>query len=133
MAVSTAITTLNYKATTEASYAKLVDIISYPDMGASPSKLDTTDLTQPKYKTSILGLQEVPDLTFECNYDETAYATIADLEGDELFFELAFGAAGANGSITRKGQVSIFINGGGVDEVRKMTVTCSASTPIVVA
>ena len=131
MAVSTQVTTLNYKSTEVGSFAKLVDITSYPDMGSAPSKLDTTDLSATKFKTSILGLQEVPDLTFEANYDADDYATISALEGDELFFQLVFGSA--DGSFTWKGQVAVYANGAGVDEVRKMTVVLSASTPITIA
>lgn len=131
MAVSTQVTTLNYKSAQAGSYAKLVDITSYPDLGSAPSKLDTTDLSAMKFKTSILGLQEVPDLTFEANYDAGDYATISALEGDELFFELVFGDA--DGSFTWKGQVAVYANGAGVDEVRKMTLVLSASTPITMA
>jgi hypothetical protein len=131
MAVSTQVTTLNYKSTEVGSFAKLVDITSYPDLGSAPSKLDTTDLSATKFKTSILGLQEVPDLTFEANYDADDYATISALEGDELFFQLVFGSA--DGSFTWKGQVAVYANGGGVDEVRKMTIVLSASTPITMA
>ena len=131
MAISTAITTLKYKATSAGTYAKLVDIINYPDLGSSPSKLDTTDLSQPTYKTSILGLQEMPDLTFECNYDKTAFTTLKSLEGGTLWFQLMFGSA--DGAFTWTGQLSVYANGAGVDEVRKMTVTVSTATPIVFA
>ena len=129
MAKSTATTTLKFSATQGGIYAKLVDIVNYPDLGATPSKLDTTDLTAAKFKTSILGLQEIPDLTFECNYDEAAYGTIAGMTGT-YWFNLEFGTAGADGIFEWSGQVSVFANGGGVDEVRKMTVTCSAATEI---
>lgn len=131
MALSTAGTYLEYKATVEGTYAKLVDIVTYPDMGATPSKLDTTTQSALKYKTSILGLQDLPDLTFECNYDESAFNTIIGLAGDELFLQLRMGTA--DGTFTWKGQVSVFAVGGAVDEVRKMTVTCSASTEIAFA
>ena len=109
------------------TYAKLVDIVNYPDMGSAPSKLDTTTLSEVKFKTSILGLQEVPDLTFEANYDKGVYNTISALTG-EKFFELKFG--GTDGAFNWKGQVAVYSNGAGVDEVRKMTVVLSASTPI---
>lgn len=127
MALSTQVTTLNYKSTEGGVYAKLVDITSYPDLGSAPSKLDTTDLSATKFKTSILGLQEVPDLTFEANYDKTVYNTISALSGEQ-FFQLVFGTA--DGTFTWKGQVAVYANGGGVDEVRKMTIVLSASTPI---
>jgi len=127
MAISTAITTLKFSATDGGTYAKLVDIISYPDMGSAPSKLDTTDLSASVFKTSILGLQDAPDLTFECNYDDIAYATISAMTGT-YFFQLGFGTG--DGTFKWSGQVKIYANGGGVDEVRKMTVVLSASSPI---
>lgn len=133
MATSTANTTLTYSSTDIGTYAKLVDIISFPDMGSSPSKLDTTDLSALKYKTNILGLQEAPDLTFEANYDKATYATIAGLAGTTHFFKLNFGANGADGIFAWSGKVSVYVTGGGVDEVRKMQITISTETEIVVS
>ena len=130
MAISTQITTLSSKLLVGDTYVKLVDITSYPDLGSAPSKLDTTDLSATKFKTSILGLQEVPDLTFEANYDEAIYNTISGYN-TERFFELKFGTA--DGTFTWKGQIAVYANGGGVDEVRKMTLVLSASTPITFA
>lgn len=130
MAINTAITELMYCATETGTYTKLVNITNYPDMGATPSKLDTTDLSAVKFKTSILGLQELPDLTFEANYDETAYNKINAITTPQ-FFKLYFGTAGADGIFSWKGDVSVYANGAGVDEVRKMTITLSAETEIV--
>jgi len=137
MAVSTATTTLMYTTDLVAPYdtpalSKLLDIVNYPDLGSTPSKLDTTDLSATIFKTSILGLQEIPDLTFEANYDEAKYNTISALTAT-YHFSLYFGTDGADGKFSWDGQIRIFANGGGVDEVRKMTVTLSASTPITFA
>lgn len=129
MAINTTSTTLKYS-TDGTSYTKLCDITNYPDLGSTPSKLDTTDLSQTKYKTSILGLQESPDLTFEANYDKTAYTTIAGLEGTTYYIKLEFGEDGTYGAFTWQGQISVYANGGGVDEVRKMTIVTSAETEI---
>lgn len=126
MAVSTQVTTLS-SGTDGTTWTKLVDITNYPDLGSAPSKLDTTDLSATKFKTSILGLQEVPDLTFEANYDKTAFTAISAMTTTR-YFKLAFGSA--DGSFTWQGQVAIYANGAGVDEVRKMTIVLSASTPI---
>lgn len=131
MATATAGTYLFYKTEVGGTYTKLVDITSYPDMGATPNKLDTTDLSATKFKTSIMGLQDIPDLTFECNYDKTAMATINSLEGDKLYLQLQFGTAGVNGTFSWEGEVTVYAVGGGVDEVRKMMVVCSAETAIV--
>ena len=129
MAISTANTILSYSSA-DGEFTKLVDITNYPDLGATPSKLDTTDLTAKKFKTSILGLQEIPDLTFEANYDKEAYALIDGLK-DTYTFKLEFGENGVDGTFTWDGQVSVYTVGAGVDEVRKMSVTCSAETEIV--
>lgn len=131
MAISTAITTLLYSTDAGVTYTKLVDIKSYPDMGGSPSRLDTTDLSAEKFKTNILGLQETPDLTFEANFDADAYVAIEALAGTSYPFKLEFGDGGEFGSFTWTGQVTVFANGGGVDEVRSMTIDISAETEIV--
>jgi len=129
MALTTAITTLKSSPNQGGVYTKITDIVNYPDLGASPSKLDTTDLTQPKYKTSTLGLQEIPDLTFDCNYDKTVYDTISAMTST-YWFHLEFGVDGADGIFEWSGQISVFANGAGADEIRKMTVTVSTSTAI---
>lgn len=133
MAISTAITTLKSSSTSTGTYTKLVDIITYPDLGAEPSKLDTTTLSATTMKTFLLGLQESPDLTFECNYDKTAYSTIKALNGTTQFFKLEFGANGIDGTFSWSGKISIRVSGAGVDEVRKMTLTLSAETEITFA
>ena len=131
MALSTAGTYLMYKATEGGTYAKLVDIISYPDLGSAPNKIDTTDLSATVMKTFIFGLQEAPDFSFECNYDETAYATVAALANQDLFLQLQFGTDGVDGKFSWEGQVQVYVTGGGVDEPRKMNVVCSAETQII--
>ena len=131
MAISTAGTYLMYK--NSASYEKLCDIINYPDMGAEPNKIDTTDLSALTMKTSILGLQEAPDLTFEANYDKTTYTKLKALEGETQEFELQFGEDGVDGKYDWTGQLVVYITGGGVDEARKMTIVISAETEITVS
>jgi hypothetical protein len=128
MALHTAKTYLFYESGS-AVFTKLVDIVGYPDMGSAPNTLDTTDLSAEKMKTKMRGLQESPDLTFECNYDETAYDLIETITGKKKF-QLHFGTAGADGKFEWEGTVSVFVSGGGVDEVRKMTVTCVAESEI---
>lgn len=120
--VNTANTLLKYCATKTGSYVSLCPIASYPDLGSAPSKLDTTDLSATTFKTSILGLQETPDMTFECNYDETIYNAVNLLTG-KYYFQLSFGTA--DGKFTWYGGVKVYANGGGIDEVRKMTVVTS--------
>jgi len=127
MAISTAITTLAYETGTPGTYAKLIDIVTHPDMGSAPSKLDTTTLSDAIMKTFILGLQESPDLTFECNFTKTGYTTLKAMEGVVKNFHLSLGTTsglgltGADGTFSWSGQISTMLNGGGVDEVRKLS------------
>lgn len=130
MAISTAGTYLYYDSTGVPTWTKLVDILNYPDLGSSPSKIDTTDLSQLVFKTNILGLQDAPDLTFEANYDEAIYDTIVALV-DEQSFQIWFGEAGVDGIFQWDGMVSIYAMGAATDEARKMQITISASTAIV--
>lgn len=132
MAVSTAVTTLMVSDSDKNVFTKLCDITSYPDLGSAPNKLDTTDLSATKMMTNILGLQEAPDLEFEANYDKEAYEKINKLTGVKKF-KLEFGPAGAQGAFTWNGQVIAYVNGAGVDEVRKMTISISAETEIKAA
>lgn len=131
MAMSTANTILKYASSKTGPFTKLVDITNYPDFGSTPNKLDTTDLSQTKYRTSILGLQDIPDLTFEANYDLEAYKTISAMSGT-YWFNVEFGTDGEDGIFEWSGNIAIYLTGGGVDEVRKMTIVLSAETPIEV-
>lgn len=131
MATSTANTILKTSPEKAGSFIKLLDITSYPDLGSTPNMLDTTDLSATKFQTSILGLQEVPDLTFEANYDLEVFKTISAMTGTH-WFNLEFGTDGEHGIFEWSGEVAIYTTGGGVDEVRKMTVVISAETPIEV-
>lgn len=126
--LSTATTILSYS-TNGTLYNTLCPITSYPDLGSAPSKLDTTDLSQSTYKTAILGLQDSPDLTFDANYDEAVFDTILGLTAPDYYLRLSFGTD--DGKFDWNGQIRVFAKGGGIDEVRKMSIVLSASTPLV--
>lgn len=111
-------------------YTKLCDIVNYPDMGSTPNKIDSTTLSELVMKTSILGLQESPDLEFEAMYNPTDYRAVKALKGQKLDLKLAFGDGDEDGAFTWSGQVDVYATGGGVDEVRKMMVIASAETEI---
>ena len=130
MGVTTNVTTLNYKALIGDSWDKLCDINNYPDMGSTPSKLDNTSLSNPKYKTSQNGLIELSDQVFEANYDEAVLALINSFT-TPFYVQLKFGTA--DGEYTWQGEITAYANGGGVDEIRKMTVSISCMTPPVFA
>lgn len=127
MAVSTASTILKHKVAD--GFVKLVDIKEYPDMGGEPEKIETTDLSATKYKTNILGLQDSPDLTFTANYTPEAYAKLDEIT-EENDYQLVLGVDGVHGTFEWTGDLSVFLGGGGVDDVREMTISMNATGEI---
>ena len=132
MAISTYKTYLMYKKS--AAWEKLVDIKSFPDLGGAPEMLETTTLSDP-IATNIMGIQSLDALEFECNYTLADYTRIKAMEGTDMDFAVWLGGdgtapSGVDGKYEFKGQLSVFVNGGGVNEVVNMTVSIAASTPI---
>lgn len=122
------------------TYGKLVDIKDFPDLGGSPEMLETTTLSD-KMQTYIPGIQSLDALEFNANYTKEEFAKLKALEGQELDLAVWFGGNEANGTLTPtgddgkfnfKGYVSVFVVGGGTNEVVGMTVAVAPSTPITV-
>lgn len=120
------------------TYEKLIDIVSYPDLGGAPEMLEATTLSDPM-TVNILGIQSLDALEFECNYDLADYTKLKEMEGEDKEFAVWLGGTESNGTVTPTGadgkfefggQLSVFVNGGGVNEVRKMTVSIAATTTI---
>lgn len=140
MAISTYKTYLMHAAT-GTEYKKLVDIVSFPDLGGEVEAIDVTTLSD-KMKKYIPGIQEADKMSFEANYDKNDYATIKAMEGTEQKLAVWFGATtaddtdtptGSEGKYSFPGYVGVHINGGGVNEAVKMTITVIPSGPIVEA
>lgn len=132
MAISTYRSYLMYKNTS--SWEKLIDIKSFPDLGSSPELLETTTLSDPM-TTNILGIQSMEALEFECNYTLADYTKLKEMEGDTHEFAVWLGGdgttpTGSDGKFEFNGQLAVYVNGGGVNEVVNMTVSIAASTPI---
>ena len=136
MAISTYKSFLMHKKSS--TYEKLVDIKSFPDLGGSPELLETTSLSD-GMTTHILGLQSLDALEFECNYTKEDYAKLKAMEGTEADFAVWLGGTvsgntvtptGSEGKFEFNGQLAVYVNGGGVNEVVNMTVSIAASTPI---
>lgn len=141
MAISTYKVFLMQKASgTGTNYTKLVDVISFSDIGAQPEMLETTTLSD-KAQTYINGVESREAMEFECNYTKVDYDKLKALEGAEGSFSIWLGGTEANGTVTPtgtdgkydfKGYPSVYINGGGVNEVVKMTLTIAPSSAITV-
>jgi hypothetical protein len=119
-------------------WEKLIDIKSFPDLGGAPELLETTTLSD-GMTTNIMGIQSLDALEFECNYTKTDYTKLKALEGKDTDFAVWLGGTEAVGGVTPtgsdgkfefKGQLAVYVNGGGVNEVVNMTVSIAASTPI---
>lgn len=122
------------------TYSKLVDIKNFPDLGGEPEKLDTTTLSDSQ-ETSINGIKSMDTMAFDHNYNAADYDTLKALEGVQTKYSIWMGGTEeANGTITPTGssgkfdftgELSVFVTGGGVNEVVGMRSSIAASTPIV--
>ena len=136
MAISTYKSFLMHKKTS--TWEKLIDIKSFPDLGGAPELLETTTLSD-AMTTNIMGIQSLDALEFECNYTLEDYTKLKAMEGTETEFAVWLGGSveggsvvpsGSDGKFEFKGQLAVYVNGGGVNEVVNMTVSIAASTPI---
>ena len=141
MARSTYMTFLMHKASGGGEYSKLIDIKDFPDLGGSPEMLETTTLSD-NMQTNIPGIQSLDALEFTANYTKEGYAKVKALENQDIDLAVWFGGiesagkatpTGEDGKFEFKGRLSVFVVGGGVNEVVDMKITVAASTPIVVA
>ena len=129
MAISTYGISLMYKATDGDTYAKLIDIKDFPDLGGAPEMLETTTLSD-SMQTYIEGIQSLDALEFTANYTKEDYAKLNALKGKDEGYAVYFGEEGTNGKFTFTGYLSARVNGGGVNEVIGMTISIAPSTPI---
>ena len=120
------------------TYTKLIDIKEFPDLGGEPEMLETTTLSD-KTQTYIPGIQSLEAMTFTANYTKTDYQALQALVGDELHLAVWLGGTetggvltptGSEGKFSFDGQLSVFVPGGGVNEVVDMTISVAPSTPI---
>lgn len=140
MAISTYKVFLMQGTGTTPTWAKLIDIKDFPDLGGSPEMLETTTLSD-GMQTYISGIQSLDALEFTANYTKADFTTLKALEGTTCQFAVWFGGTttggvttpdGTDGKFEFSGQLSVFPVGGGVNEVVDMTITIAPSTPITV-
>lgn len=135
---STYKTFLMQKKTT--AYEKLCDIKDFPNLGGEPEMLETTTLSDP-VQTFIMGIQNSDSMAFTMNYNPKVYKELKALQeaGTELDLSVWFGGTENAGVITPtgdfgkfnfKGTISVYVTGGGVNEVRGMTLSVARSTVI---
>lgn len=122
----------------EDAWEKLLDITEFPDLGGEPELLETTTLSH-RMQTYVKGVQSNEGLNFNANYDLTEYKALKALEGKDEEYAVWFGGTetaslptptGSEGKFSFRGDLSVFVTGGGVNEVRGMTITIAPSTVI---
>lgn len=131
-AYSTINTVLKTAATASGTYAQLCKIKSYPDLGGAPENIETTDL-EDTFQTFVPGVQSMDAMEFTANYNPTDYAAVVaaiPAEGSELYYQLEFGTAGAQGIFQWSGTHSVRLSGGDVNAVREMIITVTPSSGI---
>ena len=131
MATSTYMTFLMHKKGSE-TWEKLIDITDFPDLGAEPEMLEITTLSD-RMQRFILGIQGNEALTFNTNYDKTAYTALKALRNKVEEYGVWFGGKeeengsvtpdGTEGKFNFPGQLNVRVTGGGVNEVRGMAIT----------
>ena len=136
MAVSTYKIFLMQKETS--TWSKVIDIKEFPDLGGAPEMLETTTLSD-KMQTYIPGIQSLDSLEFTANYTLEGYKKLKQMEGSDKEFAVWFGGTesgdtvtptGTDGKFKFNGQLSVYANGGGTNEVVGMTITIAPSTVI---
>ena len=122
------------------TWAKLIDIKDFPDLGGTPEMLETTTLSDGS-QTYIPGIQSQEAFEFTANYTKDEYDSLKALEDQELDLAVWFGGTvtggvatptGSDGKYKFKGRLSVFITGKGVNEVVEMTISVAPSTVISV-
>lgn len=118
------------------TYTKLVDIKSFGDLGGVPETIDVTTLSDKKRKT-VPGVEDLETITFTANYTAADYDACETVAGTEKPFAVWFGGTESNGVVTPTGSdgkfemtgvLSVYKNGGGVNEAQEMTISINASS-----
>ena len=124
---------------TTITWAKLVDIKDFPDLGAAPEQIETTTLSDPG-RTYIPGIENTEQKTLTCNYTAADFATLDALKGTVQDVAISFGGTesqgvvtptGSEGKFVGKAYVNVFVAGAGVNEVVNMTVTLTMTENFV--
>lgn len=111
------------------SLTQICKIKSYPDLGAAPDNLETTDL-EDSQQTFVPGVRSMDQMEFTANYTPENYAAAKASANTEQYYALEMGTSGAQGIFTWTGQHDVYVNGGDVNAVREMTIVVTPSSAI---
>lgn len=117
--------TLEYSETEDGEYTRIKGLKTTPDIGGEPNSIDTTDLDNTEYETSIHGLKPAQKYDFEFNMENpsaTANIKVAsDLEdsGKDYFWKYTL----SNGIMAKfQSKVKNTIKGGSNGDLNGFTM-----------
>ena len=75
---------------TPSNLTKLCKIKSYPQLGGTPEKIESTDL-EDKMQTFVEGVQSIDDMQFGVNYEKDTYDSVKTRLKTDKYYQLEFG------------------------------------------
>lgn len=129
-------THLDFSTDNGATYKELYGLSSYPDMGASPARIDVSNMRD-KIKRAIDGQQDIGELTFDFYYNnestedgeviKKAFSALKAQEGKLLAWKLCYPD---ETYYSWKGKPSVFMKGGGVSDPMRFTLSVTLETEL---
>ena len=122
------------------TWAKVADIVSFPDLQPAPETIDTTSLSD-AMRTYIPGIKDPGgNMTFGMNYTVSNYTAVQALDDGEVHhLAVWFGATGegstatpdgSDGKFSFDGYVKPQLTGGGVNEKVSMNLIVTPTTEV---
>ena len=132
MEKTTSNTFLYYADKADGTYAKLMDITSYPDIFSAPERLDRSDLSS-NQKKYVEGMIDLPNYEFGFNYDKASFDAAKAKEGKVGYYQIRFGANGEYGAWQWSGTHFTTPTGEGVGATRKGKIVCYPESAVTEA
>ena len=80
----------------------------------------------------VKGVQSLDTMEFTANYNPTDYATVVSAipASGDIWYQIEFGASGAQGKFQWSGTHSVHVSGGDINGVREMVISIVPSSAI---
>ncbi len=133
MALLSNVSYLYRKANGEASFEKLVDITSVPDLGGAPETIDITTLSDRKQR-NMNGIETVSAHEFGAWYSPEVYDRLQAIEDADFdkteesqldTYQIWIGENGVGGIFEWKGKLSVYVGGYESNAAIPMTLSIS--------
>ena len=126
---------LEYSATQSGTYKQIYGMLNIPDIGSTPNRIDTTDLDNLEFETSIMGLKPALELDFEFNMEDPAVEANIKVASDmedantDYYFKLTY----PNGIVVAfDSKVRTTLQGGASQDLQKFTMHLSPNSEPVI-